>query len=137
MRILKMRYFFLLLCVLSIGCDSDNSLSSRQTPNPNAFAGDWNLTFAGACPGEGQINIAANGLLSGNIGTPAGCEQLGGLHTLSGGVTGSGEVASGSINEGAGVSVGSIKGSFSGNSGSGVYQFMDGRSGTWSARKIS
>ena len=124
---------FLLLCVILLASCAEEDVDPPTAPTfRNPFAGSWQISFEGRCPGNGELTIGIRGEVSGVVGTQADCIQIGEEHTISGAVSESGAI-DGQIHEG-NETVGSVVGIFADGAASGTYQFLNGRAGAWIAR---
>lgn len=110
-----------LLAFLCLSCGDDDSF----TTNPNSFRGNWNVTFSGDSVGQGVVTIDPNGVFFNSITLQNG----GGMLNLSGTVSSDGaidaKILSGTTENG------TMKGTLSGEAGSGTWQTTDGKTGNF------
>jgi hypothetical protein len=114
---------FLSIAML-LGCDGDNSTSFKRNP----FAGNWVIELSGDYQASGGFLIGEDGRFFENIAM----NDKSGSITISGSVTDSGILMNGRISQG-GSQVGTLQGSFSGNSGNGTWEAHFDNAGTWRA----
>lgn len=121
------------LALATAGCGGDDDSANPGAPTTNPYAGDWSVVFSGNYTGGGQITISSDGSCSEDVvlNDPATGDFT---NTVQFDVLENGSVDNGRIYY-SGAQIGTISGSFDGNSGSGNWQTSIPTSGTWSASR--
>ena len=125
----RIRLGALALCfvvALLTGCKND---TSGPGAGANPYAGNWNVSFAGAFTGSRTTTIASDGSFS----FSATASGISGPVTWTGTVSTTGSVSADAYYQG--QAVGYLSGTLTSNSGSGTYS-SSGGNGTWTATKL-
>ena len=117
------------ICLLSLFCLSCGDDDSFTT-EPNSFRGNWNVTFSGDSVGQGTVTIDPNGVFFNSITLQNG----NGMLDLSGTVTSDGAIEA-KILRGS-SQIGTMKGTLSGNAGSGTWETTDEKTGNFQMTRL-
>jgi len=117
------------ICLLSLICLSCGD-DDEFTTEPNSFRGNWNATFSGDYIGQGTVTIDPTGVFFNSITLQNG----NGMLDLSGTVTSDGAVEA-KILRGS-SQIGAMKGTLTGNAGSGTWEATDGKAGNFQMTRL-
>ncbi|PIQ09204.1 MAG: hypothetical protein COW71_07500 [Ignavibacteriales bacterium CG18_big_fil_WC_8_21_14_2_50_31_20] len=121
------KLLLLLLIVLFASCSD-----SPTEPKSNPYSGAWRIVFAGSYIGSGNLTIDSEGKFS-LIVALKNSDNTTFTNTITGSVSSSGSMKADTYYNGA--KIGTVTGTFVGDSASGSYQTIQPTYGTWSATK--